>query len=176
MSDHDLQRVLQVVGRDLQQLALHRGGLLRDLLLALGILPLALRLRPRLFRPPLLLGQGPRALLDLTLQLAPARVEAPHVQHVPEPTGQHQRGDDDREEGARLVEARPEGDKGSGRRFAPHTVAVGRVHLEGVFPRRYLRVEGGPAGAGVDPVVVEPDEAVLETHALRGQEAERGEA
>ena len=72
--EHDLQRVLQVVGGDLQELGLDRGGLLRDLLLALRVLALALRLRPRLFRETLLLGQRPRALLDQALQLAPARV------------------------------------------------------------------------------------------------------
>src|SRR5262245_51238592 len=56
----------------------------------------------------------------------------------------------------------------------PHAVAVGGDHFEGVFARRRVRIVSRAPRPGVDPIVVQAFQLVLESDLFRVDEAESG--
>ena len=93
---------------------------------------------------------------------------------MPPHTGHRDGGDAQPEKSVRLIEVRGELQRGRGAVRAPDAVVVAGQDPERIAARRDVGVVGHPPRAGLDPVPIEPLQAITEAHAFRRQVAQGG--
>src|ERR1700722_11284870 len=93
--------------------------------------------------------------------------EPPHPPAVTGTRGAHERENAQENEPHGLIEVRLEGEVKARTLVVPNAVIVAGDHTKRVGPGRQARIVGSAAIAGLNPMLVEPLEAVAEARTLR---------